>query len=36
MKELEERKNLDIISSLSLYYSWRYRGGDLWKLRGVL
>ena len=36
MKELEERKNLDQILSLSLYYSWRYRGGDLWRLRGVL
>ena len=34
MKELEEKKNLDKFLSLSLYYSWRYRGGDLWQLRG--
>ena len=29
MKDLEESKNLDELKFLPLYYSWRYRGGDL-------
>ena len=34
-KELEEENILNKVSFVTLYYSWRYRGGDLWRLRGA-
>ena len=31
---MEEEKIFNRVSFVTLYYSWRYRGGDLWRLRG--
>jgi len=32
---LEEENVLNKVSFVTLYYSWRYIGGDLWRLKGV-
>ena len=32
---MEEENILNKVSFVTLYYSWRYRGGDLWRLRGA-